>query len=65
MDDAGELIIANLSPDGFEELDRAKILEPTGVAQGRKVVWAHPAFSNGKMFTRNDKEVVCVSLKQK
>ncbi len=64
MSDAGELIIAKLTPEQFEEIDRAKILEPTGVARGRKVVWAHPAFSGGKMFMRNDKEMVCVDLRQ-
>jgi len=61
--DEGELIIAKLSPSGFEQVDRTKILEPTGAARGRKIVWAHPAFSNGCMFARNDKEIVCVELK--
>ncbi len=64
FDDLGELIIARLSPSGYEELDRGKILDPTGVARGRKVVWSHPAFANGKMFARNDKEIVCVDLKK-
>ena len=64
MNDIGELVIAKMSPTGFEELDRAKILEPTGVARGRKVVWSHPAFSNGFMYTRNDNEIVCVDLKK-
>ena len=61
--DEGELIIAKLSPSGFEQVDRTKILEPTGAARGRKIVWAHPAFSNGCMFARNDKEIVCIELK--
>lgn len=62
--DIGELIIAKFSAEGFEELDRAKVLEPTGVARGRKVVWSHPAFSDGKMFARNDEEIICVNLKK-
>lgn len=60
----GDLIIARLSPKGYEEVSRAKILEPTTTAFGRSVVWSHPAFANGCMFARNDKEIVCVSLKK-
>ena len=62
--DVGELLIAKLSPEGFEELSRAKILEPTTPARGRKVVWCHPAFANGHMVVRNDKEIVCVDLRK-
>ena len=60
----GDLIIAKLSPKGYEEISRAKILEPTLTAFGRSVVWSHPAFADGCMFARNDKEIVCVSLKK-
>ena len=64
MNDIGELMIAKLGPDGFTELDRAKLLEPTTPARGRKVVWSHPAYSNGKMYARNDNEIICVNLKK-
>ncbi len=62
FNEKGELIIARLSPKGYEEISRAKILEPTSTAQGRTVVWSHPAFANRCMYARNDKEIVCVSL---
>jgi outer membrane protein assembly factor BamB len=58
----GDLIIARLSPTGYEELDRAHLLEPTQDAFGRPVVWCHPAFANQCVFVRNDKEIVCASL---
>ena len=58
----GELIIAKLSPEGFEEVGRSKMLEPTAENWGRKIVWSHPAFSNKCVFARNDKEIVCISL---
>jgi hypothetical protein len=58
----GELIIARLSPKGYEEVSRAKVLEPTGAYAGRSVVWSHPAFANRCAYVRNDKEIVCVSL---
>jgi len=58
----GELIIAKMSPKGFEELGRAKMVEPTSEYRNRKIVWSHPAFSNKCVFARNDKEIVCLSL---
>ena len=60
--ETGHLIIAKLSPKGYEEISRTKILEPTNAAFGRKVVWSHPAFANKCVYARNDKEIVCVSL---
>lgn len=58
----GELIISKLSPQRYEEVSRTKLLEPTGTAFGRTVVWSHPAFANKCVFARNDKEIVCASL---
>src|SRR5690606_25611020 len=62
FNDSGEILIARLSPDGYEELDRAKVIEPTNVAFGRDVVWCMPAFANKKMFVRNDEEIIAVDL---
>jgi outer membrane protein assembly factor BamB len=61
----GELILANLTPDGYEELGRTKVLEPTNQLIKHPVVWMHPAFANKCMYARNDKEIVCVSLAEK
>lgn len=58
----GDLIIARLTPDGYEEESRTHILEPTNSAQRRKIVWSHPAFANKSIYARNDREIVCVSL---
>jgi hypothetical protein len=60
----GELIIAQLSPAGYREISRARLLEPTNRAMRRKVVWSHPAFAGGRIYARNDVEIVCVSLKK-
>jgi outer membrane protein assembly factor BamB len=62
FNEAGELILARLSPERYEELDRAKVLEPTNQAFGRSVVWSHPAFAARSLFARNDRELVRVSL---
>ena len=60
--ETGHLVIAKLSPAGYEEVSRAKILEPTNECFGRSVVWSHPAFANKCVYARNDKEIVCYSL---
>jgi outer membrane protein assembly factor BamB len=58
----GDLIIAKLTPEKYEELSRAHLLDPINHDPGRPVVWSHPAFANKSIYARNDKEVVCVSL---
>jgi outer membrane protein assembly factor BamB len=65
FNERGDLIIARLTPQGYDEVSRAHILEPTnGMAPppGRRVVWSHPAFANQSVYARNDKEIVCVSV---
>lgn len=58
----GDLITAKLTPEGYQELSRAHIIEPTGDAFGRSVVWCSPAFADKRMYVRNDKECVAVDL---
>ena len=62
--ETGDLITAELTREGYNEISRFHVLEPTGDAFGRKVVWSHPAFAEGSVFARNDKELVRVSLKK-
>jgi outer membrane protein assembly factor BamB len=61
--DQGDLIITRLTPQGYEEIDRAHVIEPTLFSRGRDVVWSHPAFANRCIYLRNDQEIVCISLK--
>ncbi len=62
FNELGDLILAKLSPEGYDEKGRFHILDPTNEAFGRSVVWSHPAFANKCVFARNDKELVCVDL---
>jgi outer membrane protein assembly factor BamB len=62
LNELGDLILAELKPSGYKEIDRAHILEPTQEVRGRMVVWSHPAFARRCVFARNDKEMVCLSL---
>jgi outer membrane protein assembly factor BamB len=62
FNEKGDLIIAKLTPSGYEEISRAHLLDPTNTDPGRPVVWSHPAFANRSVYARNDREIVCVSL---
>ena len=64
FNEQGELIICKLTPDKYDEVSRMKILKPTNILAGRPVVWTHPAFANKNCYARNDKEIVCVSLRK-
>jgi outer membrane protein assembly factor BamB len=64
FNEKGDLIIAKLTPQGYEEISRAHVIEPTNRMAGRPVVWVHPAFANRSMYIRNDKEIICLSLAQ-
>jgi outer membrane protein assembly factor BamB len=61
----GQLIIARLSPKGYEEISRAQLIQPTRGQLGERggVCWAHPAFAYGHVFARSDTELVCANLK--
>ena len=60
--EAGDLVIAKMSPEGYSETARAHLLEPTNTAFGRNVVWCGPAYADRSVFVRNDKEIIRVSL---
>lgn len=60
--ETGHLILARMTPSGYDEISRTKLLDPTTDGFGRRVVWSHPAFANKCVYWRNDKELVCVSL---
>jgi outer membrane protein assembly factor BamB len=64
LNDQGHLIFATLSPEGYTEHSRAKLIAPTLKQLSRRggVVWAHPAIANGHIYARSDKELICASL---
>jgi outer membrane protein assembly factor BamB len=62
FNELGELLITKLSRDGYAEIDRAKVIEPSNVAFGRDVVWSVPAWANRHAYIRNDKEIIAVDL---
>jgi outer membrane protein assembly factor BamB len=60
--DQGDLLLAKLTPLGYEEIGRAHLLDTTLATRGREVTWCHPALADRRLYVRNDKELVCVSL---
>jgi outer membrane protein assembly factor BamB len=59
----GELLTAKLSPVGYEEVSRVRLIEPTiGAKEEGPVTWAHPAYANKHIVVRNDKELLRASL---
>lgn len=64
LNEIGELIIADLTPEKFQEIDRTLLIEPTQEAKQRDylIVWSHPAFAHRHLYARNDKELIAVSV---
>jgi outer membrane protein assembly factor BamB len=60
--DQGELIRALLAPVGYKETARARLLDPTYRFSASMMAWSPPAFANGHVFARNDKELVSAAL---
>ncbi len=63
--DRGELVLARLTPDGYHEIDRTPLIEPTSPASDRTlgaVHWSHPAYANRHIVVRNDREIVRADL---
>ena len=64
--DRGDLIIATLSPDGYREISRTKLIQPTSNPGNRRemqaVNWSHPAYANRHIVARNDAEIIRASL---
>jgi outer membrane protein assembly factor BamB len=62
FNEMGDLIIARLDPTGYQEISRARLLQPTNNDAGRPVLWSHPAFANRRIYVRNDGELACFDL---
>ncbi len=62
MSETGDLILAEMTKQGYHEKGRMRVIEPTNESFGRPVVWSHPAYAHQTAFIRNDKEIVAVSL---
>ena len=64
MGETGHLRMARMTREGYQDLGEQKILQPTGEAFGRPVVWSHPAYADGVAYARNDERIVAVDLRK-
>lgn len=55
MNDLGELILARVSRDGYQELSRVQLLSG-------EICWTQPCLANGRLFVRNHSRAACVLL---
>ncbi len=60
--ETGDLILAQLTREGYHELSRMHVIAPDNKMPGWPVVWSHPAYANRSVYIRNDEGIVCVSL---
>lgn len=51
-----QLALAKISPDAYTELSQTKVLS------GK--TWTIPTLANGRLFVRNEKEIVCLDVKK-
>ena len=58
----GELILAHLSPKGYEEISRTTLMHPTYGFGGKKLTWAAASFANRHVYARSEKQILCASL---
>jgi outer membrane protein assembly factor BamB len=57
LSDLGQLILLDPSPKEYKELARSK------VSKGKaEQIWAHPALANGRVYLRDEKELICLQL---
>jgi outer membrane protein assembly factor BamB len=57
LSDLGDLILVEPNPKQYQVLARSK------VGQGQQI-WAHPALADGKVYLRDEKELICLQMPQ-
>jgi outer membrane protein assembly factor BamB len=53
LEDSGSLVLLDPNPKEYRELARAVVSGPT---------WAHPALVDGRLYIRDEKELICLEL---
>ena len=64
FNELGELILGEISPEGFSDLGRIKLVDPVQVSPNPRggVNWAFPAFAGRMIYARSDALLVCYEL---
>jgi outer membrane protein assembly factor BamB len=56
LKESGELLIATATPKAFQTVAKAQVIPGT--------VRAYPALAQGRLYLRNDNNLVCVNLRK-
>lgn len=61
FNEKGELVLGEVSPEGFTDLGRVKLVDPVRISPNPRggVNWAFPAFQGRRIFARSDAKLVC------
>jgi outer membrane protein assembly factor BamB len=55
LEEAGNIVLLDPSPKTYRELARSKVCGET---------WAHPALANGRLYVRDQKELICLQFEK-
>jgi outer membrane protein assembly factor BamB len=55
LEDQGALVLIDPGPKAYNELARSKVCEAT---------WSHPALADGKLYLRDNKEIICLQMSE-
>jgi outer membrane protein assembly factor BamB len=55
LSDLGDLVLFDPNPQEYKELARTKVVKG-------EQIWAHPALANGKVYFRDEKELICLQM---
>jgi hypothetical protein len=59
LSDLGDLVLFEPDPKGYKELARSKVVKGK-----QEQIWAHPALADGKVYLRDEKELICLEMPQ-
>lgn len=64
-EDEGHVVLANATPEGWQEVSRFTLEPQTELRNPRGRIWTHPVISNGKLYLRDQELLFCFDIKQK
>ena len=55
LDLLGDLALLDPNPKEYRELARTQVVK-------KEQIWAHPALANGRVYLRDEKELICLQM---
>jgi outer membrane protein assembly factor BamB len=57
LSDLGDLVLIEPNPREYRELSRSQVVKG-------EQIWAHPALADGKVYFRDEKELICLQMSE-